>query len=148
MGGAAPIAALGDTTMHDGHTRKLPATETPTSFDDFVQQWQGSLVIVAGGPEGTDYPLDTARITLGRGPGVDLAFEDDSMSAEHAAVEFANGGFRLRDLNSTNGTWMNDVEVMSADLKNGDRVRLGEHVFQFVLEQRTREPKTYVLPDS
>jgi pSer/pThr/pTyr-binding forkhead associated (FHA) protein len=70
------------------------------------------------------------------------------MSKEHAALEFANGGIRLRDLGSMNGTRLNDSEVRAADLKNGDRIQLGEHAFQFVLEKRAKQPRTYVLPDA
>jgi hypothetical protein len=46
-----------------------------------------------------------------------------------------------------NGILINGSEAKAADLKNGDRFQLGEHVFQFVLEKRPKRPKTYVLSD-
>jgi pSer/pThr/pTyr-binding forkhead associated (FHA) protein len=70
------------------------------------------------------------------------------MSKEHAALEFSGGGIRLRDLGSMNGLRVNGGATKVADLKNGDRFQIGEHEFQFVLEQRRRQPRTYVLPDA
>jgi pSer/pThr/pTyr-binding forkhead associated (FHA) protein len=70
------------------------------------------------------------------------------MSSAHAALEFAGGGFRIRDLGSTNGVLLNGGEVEVGDLKNGDRFQLGRHRFQFLLEKRRREPKTYLIPES
>jgi pSer/pThr/pTyr-binding forkhead associated (FHA) protein len=43
---------------------------------------------------------------------------------------------------------VNGSEVQVAELEHGDRFQLGEHVFQLVIEQRRREPRAYVLPDS
>jgi pSer/pThr/pTyr-binding forkhead associated (FHA) protein len=42
---------------------------------------------------------------------------------------------------------VNGALILASELKHGDRFQLGEHVFQFVLEQRRRDPRTYVLPD-
>jgi pSer/pThr/pTyr-binding forkhead associated (FHA) protein len=105
-------------------------------------------VILAGRAQGMEYTLDQPQVTLGRGPGVDLAFDDETMSRLHAAVEFRAGAFHLRDGGSTNGTLLNDAPIQSARLKHGDRFQLGDHVFAFTLEDRTREPKAYVLPDT
>jgi pSer/pThr/pTyr-binding forkhead associated (FHA) protein len=135
--------------MRDGRTRRIEqAPSTGDSFGEFRRSWQASLYIVSGGPEGTEYLLDRSDTTMGRGPGVDLAFDDPTMSREHAAVEFADGGFRLRDLGSTNGVRLNESEVKVAELKNGDRLQVGQLVLQFVLEKRERPAKTYVLPEA
>ena len=64
-----------------------------------------------------------------------------------AALEFVDGGVRLRDLGSMNGILVNGAESKSAQLKNGDRIQLGEHQFQFVLEDRRRGPRAYVIED-
>ena len=133
--------------MHDGGTRKLAASEPDDDFEQFQERWKCSLVIVEGGAYGTEFLLDQPQCSLGRGPGVDLAFEDDAMSREHAMIEFTSGGFRVRDLRSTNGTHLNSGEISVAELEHGDRLQLGGHVFQLVLEERKREPRMYVLPE-
>ena len=134
--------------MRYERTRRLKTPQTADSLAEFIEAWQASIVVVSGDAAGSEYALDRACVSVGRGPGVDLEFGDTAMSRVHAAFEFAQGGFRIHDLGSTNGTSVNDGQVKVADLKNGDRVRIGEHVFQFVLAERERAPKTYTLPDA
>ena len=134
--------------MRDGFTRKVEVVELDESFDDFLSKWRVVVVILSGEAAGTEFELNQPNVSIGRGSEAHWTFDDDAMSKEHAALEFANGGIRLRDLGSMNGTRLNDSELKAADLKNGDRFQLGEHVFQFVLEKRPKQPKTYVLPDA
>ena len=133
--------------MGESFTRRLPVAPKD-GFFEFHARCRSSLVMVTGGAAGNEYPIERPRVSLGRGPGVDLEFNDGAMSREHCVIEFAGEGFRVRDLGSTNGTRVNSGSVQSADLKNGDRLELGEHVFQLVLEERPREPRTYVVPDA
>jgi pSer/pThr/pTyr-binding forkhead associated (FHA) protein len=104
-------------------------------------------VVLVGVAPGSEFDLDQPKLTVGRGPGVDLAFDDTALSREHGAFEFSDAGFRIRDLGSTNGIQLNDEAVRSATLEHGDRVKMGTHVFQFILEDVTPEPNTYVLTD-
>ena len=69
------------------------------------------------------------------------------MSKEHATLEFVSGSFRLRDLGSMNGVRLNGTEVKAAEIESGDRFQLGDHEFQFVLEQSEKAPRTWVLSD-
>lgn len=133
--------------MRDGRTRKLATASGAVAFADWVARWRPTIVVVVGGAEGSEFALDGERTTLGRGPGVTLAFPDDAMSREHAALEFAEDGFRIRDLGSRNGVCVNGADVPAADLKHGDRFQLGEHVFRFLVEERRRPPRTYLLPE-
>lgn len=133
--------------MRDGQTRMLEKPEQQDSFSKFLTRWRATIVILSGGNAGTEHDLQRSHITLGRGPDTDLTFDDESMSREHAALEFAGGGFRIRDLGSMNGLLLNGGETRVGDLKNGDRFQLGEHVFQYLLERCTHKPKAYVLPD-
>lgn len=133
--------------MDDTHTRKLETTPEDLGLADFLATRRATLVVLSGEDAGSEFELDQPKISLGRGPGVDLAFEDSSMSREHAVFEYSDGGFRVRDLGSTNGTHLNDTPVKAGDLAHGDRLRLGEHVFQFLLEDVAPTPKTYVLTD-
>jgi pSer/pThr/pTyr-binding forkhead associated (FHA) protein len=133
--------------MHNGKTVERRAAASG-GLAAFLDQYRAAIVILAGRAKGMEYQLDQPKVTLGRGPGVDLSFDDDTMSRVHAAVEFRGGAFHLQDAGSTNGTLLNDATVQSAQLKHGDRFQLGDHVFAFTLESRTREPKAYVLPDA
>ncbi len=134
--------------MRDGYTREsLESSSHRTSFSDFIEVWNPSLVVLSGGLQGTDYLIDRASTLIGRGPGVDLAFDDETLSRQHASIEFADGGLRLRDLGSLNGVCINSGAVKSGQLKHGDRFQLGDLAFQLILEKRLREPKTHYIED-
>ena len=134
--------------MRDGVTVRREHGNAPENVADFLERWRPALVVISGVAAGSEFIVDRVRTTVGRGPGVDLAFADAEMSQQHAAIEFADGGFRLCDLGSTNGTYVNGALVRVCELKNADRVQLGRFVFQFVLEERALSPRVYVLPDA
>jgi hypothetical protein len=64
--------------------------------------------------------------TIGRGTGCDLLLPDPAVSREHARLIRYEDGWQLADLNSTNGTWVNDWRIREpVVVRPGDRVRLG-----------------------
>jgi pSer/pThr/pTyr-binding forkhead associated (FHA) protein len=134
-------------SMRDGFTQRVEVAEHDGPFEEFMAKWQASIVILSGDEAGSEHNLEKPNVSMGRGPDTDLAFDDSSMSREHAALEFVGGNIRLRDLGSLNGITVNGSDVKTAELKNGDRFKLGEHEFQFVLQKRTKHPKTYVVDD-
>jgi len=134
--------------MRDGLTRKIATRDRNDGFEAFLAEHRATIVVVEGPASGMEYELLSPRTTLGRGPGVDLAFADAAMSKVHAELEWSAGGLRLRDLGSMNGTRVNGAVVQVGELKHGDAFQLGEHAFRLVLEPREREPRTYVLPDA
>ena len=134
--------------MGDTRTRKLETTPRDESFSGFLANQHAAIVVLSGNSAGNEFLLDQPKVSLGRGPNVDLAFDDSAMSREHVVFEFSDGGFRIRDLGSMNGTQVNDQVIKARDLDHGDRLRLGGHLFQFTLHKREPKPKTYVLPDA
>jgi pSer/pThr/pTyr-binding forkhead associated (FHA) protein len=132
--------------MRDGMTRRkrIPSQDSPT--DRPLAKLRPSLVLLTGSAAGHEIALQPERTLLGRGPGVDVAIADETMSRQHFAVEAGEACYRLRDLGSTNGVLLNGKRVESADLEHGDRVKAGDHEFQFLLE-KIDEPRTYVVPD-
>ena len=99
--------------MRDGHTvkrRAHPGQEgRPRRASSSATRPRSSSC--AGAVAGEEHPLDREKLVLGRGPGVDLAFDDAEMSSQHAAVEFTGEGFRICDLGSTNGTFVNGKPI-------------------------------------
>ncbi len=86
---------------------------------------------------------DKSSITLGRAPDNDVVFDSHHVSLHHAVVEQVDGKYRIRDLQSANGTSVNGVRTTSADLSDGDEIRLADQRFFFDRRQITRlvEPK-------
>ena len=73
-------------------------------------------------------PLDSltaGRLVLGRSPACQLTFSDDTVSRRHAELRLHDGRWILRDLGSSNGTWVNGRQVMEAEVTAGDEVYLG-----------------------
>ena len=133
--------------MRDGRTRKMEVLEHHESFEDFLSRQRAIVVVLSGASAGTEYEVHKPNVSMGRAEPSDWIFPDDTLSKEHAALEFVDGGMRLRDLGSMNGTTVNGAETKSAELKNGDRFQLGEQQFQYVLEKRRRRPKTYIVEE-
>ncbi len=73
----------------------------------------------------------TARIRIGRNPDNEMVYPSELVSGYHAEIELLGDVARLRDLDSTNGTFVNDVQVSTADLNDGDEVRVGDERFTF-----------------
>ena len=133
--------------MRDGRTRKVERAPHDESFADYQTHYRATLVVLSGALAGSEYALERSATSLGRGPGVDCAFDDSTMSREHAAFEFSNGCFRVRDLGSMNGLFVNGGEVRASELKHGDRVKIGEHTFQFVVDDVEKPPRAYDVSD-
>jgi two-component system response regulator GlrR len=135
--------------MQDGHTRRVQHDDAPVrDANEFLAANRAVIVTLSGTTAGSEYEICGERAIIGRGPGVELAFDDSTMSREHAAFEVVDGAMRVRDLGSTNGVLLNGAPVLQSELKHGDRLQLGEHQFQFILEKQTRGPKAYELSDT
>ena len=81
-------------------------------------------------------PLDAklGEVFIGRTPDNALVLDDGSVSRRHASLLHGAEGWLLKDLGSTNGTFVNGVRVREALLRDGDRVRVGGVILQGVLD--------------
>src|SRR5579875_3605688 len=68
---------------------------------------------------------------IGRSLDNDLVLPDQSISRHHASIEMIDGAFRLKDLNSQNGSYVDGKRISEITLRDGDRIRLGDAQFQF-----------------
>ncbi|HRW07047.1 MAG TPA: FHA domain-containing protein, partial [Caldilineaceae bacterium] len=70
--------------------------------------------------------LTEESLSIGRHAGSDLVLDQPQASRHHARIERIGDGFRLRDLGSTNGTWLGNGRVTEAFIQNGDTIRIGD----------------------
>lgn len=89
--------------------------------------WRGALRL----PDDSRLALGDATIVFGRLPGCTVQLSDNQASRRHAEVRADRDGFVVRDLGSTNGTWVNDVQISSHHLTDGDEIRIGSSVFRY-----------------
>lgn len=84
------------------------------------------LTIVAGVSTGTVWALTARELTVGRGDDVELRLHDAGVSRHHAKfIVASDGAVTVIDLDSTNGTFVNDARVELCPLRPGDSVRIG-----------------------
>ena len=69
--------------------------------------------------------LAQARLVIGRSSACQLVLADDTVSRRHAELHAEEGRWLLRDLGSSNGTWVNGRRVIEAEVRPGDLVQLG-----------------------
>ncbi|RMH24838.1 MAG: FHA domain-containing protein, partial [Planctomycetota bacterium] len=90
------------------------------------------LLKPVGGIDAPPATLGDRPIAIGRHPDNDIPIRDDLASRFHCVIEPCDGGFRVRDLGSRNGTKVNEERVEVAVLKPGDVVAVGGHAFRVV----------------
>ena len=99
------------------------------------------LQILSGVLEGKVYDLMEERITLGRALDNMIRLEDGTVSHHHAMLLQDGADYKLRDLNSTNGTRVNGMRIVEAKVHNGDQLRLGSVEMRFEADlKKTSQP--------
>ena len=123
---------------------KTSVYSVPELLDNESGQSAFLIVISAKSTAGIGrmHKLDKAQeVILGRSTECQLQVDDDGISRRHARVGIdQNGQFRVVDLGSTNGTYVNGVRVDAVVLKDGDKIQIGSNtVLRFSLQDRMDE---------
>jgi diguanylate cyclase (GGDEF)-like protein len=100
-----------------------------------AQDGESCLVVVYGGELGRRVPLAAPLLTVGRSPASDLSLIHSDVSRSHCRFKVGEAGVTVCDLESTNGTFVNDREIPSSEetpLQSGDHVHVGGVIFKFL----------------
>ncbi len=82
---------------------------------------------------GCRYSLADKTLALGRGEDCDIRIQDNSVSRRHAKIEPSADGYYVHDLQSTNGTFVNDRQLDNSWLlQDGDYVRIGNCIYRYL----------------
>lgn len=87
---------------------------------------EGILLILKGAGIGARYLLDAAQTKLGRDMNNEIVLDDITVSRSHALITKSNG-YRLKDLGSLNGSYINAVAVKESVINAGDEVQIGKY---------------------
>ncbi|NOX62104.1 MAG: FHA domain-containing protein [Chloroflexi bacterium] len=146
--GAAESPTVADeSSQADATTRRLtpPAASAatqrlapPTAALDSVQRPLAWLVVENGPDAGKRFPIHPGEtLILGRDPArAQAILTEPTVSGRHALVDEEDGHFVLRDLKSTNGTYVHGIAVAEHALQNGDEIRLGACQLRFIFESQ------------
>ncbi|HEX3126406.1 MAG TPA: FHA domain-containing protein, partial [Thermoanaerobaculia bacterium] len=97
------------------------------------------LVALSGPLSGSTFALEGEPMTVGRDRSNGLHLRDLAVSRHHCTIEPAGAGWRLRDLESLHGTFVNGVPVRARDLQPGDRITVGGTLL--LLQDNDEEPE-------
>jgi Nif-specific regulatory protein len=93
------------------------------------------LLVIAGPLHESTFLLTGDETPVGRDASNVMAISDPSLSRRHCAILRQGDQFKIRDLASRNGTFVNGVSVEESSLKHGDQIAVGDSVFLFLLRQ-------------
>lgn len=94
---------------------------------------QPCLLFLSGGDVGRSVQLSAEATDIGRSEECGVAVNSEGVSRRHARVQRIFGLYFVTDLESTNGTYVNERRVEMLQLNDGDQIRIGEAVLKFVL---------------
>ncbi|MCA9582791.1 MAG: FHA domain-containing protein, partial [Myxococcales bacterium] len=104
-------------------------TENPTK----KPTGDACLVVIYGEDLGRRIPVGRDTITLGRSSKSDVQVDQESVSRNHCQITIEGDHVVLKDLGSTNGTYVNDRVIDSVHLRDGDQVKVGRTIFKFIM---------------
>jgi hypothetical protein len=123
----------------DESTLTLLAVEAAGVEDELAGYLEGlpagvGLLVVRHGPNvGSSFRLDAEHTNVGRHPESEIFLDDITVSRRHVVLDRTPAGYKLRDVGSLNGTYVNRERVDEAMLRHGDEVQVGRYRLSFVL---------------
>ena len=93
---------------------------------------RGVLIVKRGPNAGSKFFLDGDATSIGRHPDSDIFLDDITVSRRHAQVRRLGDHFRLHDIGSLNGTYVNRERVEENDLRSGDEIQIGKFKLVFL----------------
>lgn len=106
---------------------------------------QPCLVIISGAEMGRCIDLTHEEVSIGRSEQCTVCVNSDLVSRRHAVVNRVLGHYIVVDLKSTNGTFVNDVRIERAELKDGDLLRTGKTVLKYLENNLELEYMQHIL---
>jgi hypothetical protein len=93
----------------------------------------GWFVALTGEQKGEDFRIREGQNIIGSAPDADIVLRDTAISGKHASLRYKDKKFTITDLDSTNGTFLNDRAdpIAREELKDNDIVRIGEVRLKF-----------------
>lgn len=103
---------------------KLPSQVT--------ERKEACLVVIYGDELGKKYNLESSTFILGRSAKCEIQIDQESVSRNHAKIINTGKLIMIRDLGSTNGTYVNDEPIDEQVIRDGDLIKIGGTIFKFL----------------
>jgi diguanylate cyclase (GGDEF)-like protein len=116
----------------DSSTTQRRAIRAVRSRDARDTSASACLVVLQGQRLGQRIDIGDDALIIGRAPECDFQILERSISRQHTTIWRGASGYRIKDLDSTNKTLLNDQPIIEAELKDGDHVTIGTCVLKFM----------------
>ncbi len=119
--------ALDRTVLEDIHSDSdLDATLAESFLPATLTDTEMTRLVISAGDKTWEIPFTEDAIHIGRDPKSDVVLDHPKVSRDHARIERRGDRFVLKDLQSSNGTFLGDQRIEEVDLKSGDSIQVGE----------------------
>jgi diguanylate cyclase (GGDEF)-like protein len=118
--------------MVEGKTKTRTAVSIVSKISGRPVSKDAALVVLYGDDLGRRHMLAKVETFIGRSSRSDICIDQESVSRKHAKLSHLGRAVIIRDLESTNGTLVNDERVAEYELRNGDLVKIGRTIFKFI----------------
>jgi len=112
-------------------TRMVPRSYTSPKY---------RLMLMEGERVKEEYQLDENELTIGRAEENKIVLKNETVSRKHVIVKKENNQYKIADLGSSNGTFVNNNKIKEKVLSKGDEIKIGKFVLKFVTEGTCPEP--------
>src|SRR4051794_32833693 len=133
--------ALAVLAVYERSRVRAPSTHTQTAVLDpnatIVRQSGGGRFVIVKGPDrGESVPVHAERpVTFGSGNGNDVVLSDPTVSRRHLQAEWGEEGVLVRDLGSTNGSYVQGARFKEMELRFGAEIHIGKTVLKYLPEE-------------
>ncbi len=144
-----PAPSSAPAELEHRHGEK-PTVARPVASGQSLLQLR-RMRVVEGPDVGRDFVLDPnapSRILLGTSPACSICLTDPTVSRRHAALEAVGQRYRLTDLGSTNGTFVDGLEIAEAFLRGGEIVRFGSSALRAEADAEPDDADVPPLPSA
>ncbi|MFW6198143.1 MAG: diguanylate cyclase [Myxococcota bacterium] len=115
-------------------TTQTVVTQVSPPARRYGEPREACLVIMYGEDLGRRIPLGDQPIIMGRSTQADVQIDQESVSRSHCRIWRDGNRYRLEDLGSTNGTYVNDaLAANGTELRDGDQVKVGRTILKFIV---------------
>ncbi len=128
---AAPVPSMGQGTVMVNVSDVGTSGEKGRGSTDRTREVCGWMVALNGQHKGEDFRLRVGKNVIGTAADCDIVLSDKKLSRKHATIRYEGGEFQIADLDSSNGTFVNDEKVQKHDLIDNDIIKLGDIEFEF-----------------
>lgn len=119
-------------TSDSDHVRAKTVVTSISRISERPVGKEACLVVIYGNELGKKYNLNASSLVIGRSSKCDIQIDQESISRNHSKIVNTGKAILIRDLGSTNGTYVNDEPVDEYVLRDGDLIKIGRTIFKFL----------------